>query len=331
MQSKLKPIYEQVPISKVIIPEITSVFSFPPNGEKLITSIQCVGIINPVIVTPDTSGSHRIICGAKRFYACKQLGWETIPVRIIPDAFKTDNDIFDYAFSDNVSSRRLNSIECAGVITNALRLFGAASPQNSNKTITDYLIALGLPAHQFTVEIFHQLYSLEDPVKLYILQWNIPAQSGYLLTRFSSSDRTALFNYIVSLQIHGGKFKQFIELVFEIIKRSAVTVTAVFEHPTASAIFNNTKTTLSQKQAQIVEWLTAQRYPRLTEQYKKFSYVAASLTNIPAGTFSPPEHFEGEGITTAMTIKTIEELDTFCTALQDKTNREKIKKLFELL
>ena len=46
---------------------------------SLAESIQAVGLLHPVVVTPD----HRLIAGLRRLKACQSLGWDTVPVRVV--------------------------------------------------------------------------------------------------------------------------------------------------------------------------------------------------------------------------------------------------------
>jgi N6-adenosine-specific RNA methylase IME4 len=49
---------------------------------SLADSIQQVGLLHPVVITSD----HRLIAGARRLAAAQMLGWETVPVNIVPMA-----------------------------------------------------------------------------------------------------------------------------------------------------------------------------------------------------------------------------------------------------
>ena len=53
--------------------------------DSLAASIQDVGLLHPVVVTPE----NVLIAGERRLLAVKQLGWTTVPVTVvdsIPDA-----------------------------------------------------------------------------------------------------------------------------------------------------------------------------------------------------------------------------------------------------
>ncbi|MHC4679500.1 MAG: ParB/RepB/Spo0J family partition protein, partial [Planctomycetota bacterium] len=47
--------------------------------ERLTDSIARVGLIHPVTVVASSDGTYVLICGRKRYFACKRLGWQTVP------------------------------------------------------------------------------------------------------------------------------------------------------------------------------------------------------------------------------------------------------------
>lgn len=57
---------------------------------SLITSIRTVGLLHPLVVTSDL----RLIAGARRLEACRQLGWNDIPVHVVDlqDLIRAEHD-----------------------------------------------------------------------------------------------------------------------------------------------------------------------------------------------------------------------------------------------
>jgi ParB family transcriptional regulator, chromosome partitioning protein len=73
-------------------------------------SLKEIGLINPIIVSEDL----RLIAGYRRFLAAKELGWKTIPARIIP--LKYENLFEDIEFHENYSRKNLFQEEVEEVI-----------------------------------------------------------------------------------------------------------------------------------------------------------------------------------------------------------------------
>lgn len=316
-----------LPLSQVTIPDYIAVFSYPQTGGSLIESVRRYGIINPVTVTGGENNSYFLVCGAKRMLAAKELGLEEIPANILSGRRLTAREMFDFAFADNVPMRVLNIIETAGVISFLSESLRGSADEEMKK----YTSQMELQSSAQSIEIYKSIYTLEDKIKKYLLQWNISAGHAVRLTMFNRKERTDLFKIIELLQLHGGKFKQFLELIFEICKKDKKSVNEIFSDREAVTILRRDKITLRQKQAKILDWLHACRYPQLSKRVKTFSTIAASINNLHADVFSPPGNFEGDKLRASLSFKSLEELDAFCTALQDESNRNKIQYLLDLL
>lgn len=321
-----------VSLEKISVPDVISVFSYSCSGERLKNSIKSLGFINPIIVSKvsqDHAGDLLVICGAKRLYAARELGLDSVPVTIVSEKPVSRQEMFETAFADNVSVRTLNLIECAGVVSMLSSLF---SENDSNK-YNDLLSQLELAGGDQSIEIYGDIYFLEEKIKHYLLKWNVSAGHAARLVQFNKKDRITAFSVIETLQLHGGKMKQFLDLSFDICKREKKTLDEIINDPAVrdGKILNNSKITVSQKQAKMLDWLTERRFPKLNERFRQFSAIAGSMEKLPRSAFSPPQNFEGERIRASMSFKSLTEIDDFCSAVKDKTNRERFQSLFELL
>lgn len=327
MDNPMQHTFTILPLSLVTIPDCIAVFSYPQTGGSLVESVQQYGIINPVTVTGGENNSYRVVCGAKRLLAAKELGWEEIPAKILSGRRLNDREMFDFAFADNVPVRALNIIETAGVLS----ILSESLRSKEDEKFEKYTSQMELQSGAQSIEMYKSIYSLEDTIKKYLLQWNISAGHASRLTMFNRKEQIGLFEIIELLQLHGGKFKQFLELVFEIVKKDKKGVNEIFSEKETETILHSSTITLSQKQAKILNWLHARRYPQLSKRIQTFSAIAASMNNLHADVFSPPRNFEGDKLRASLSFKSLEELDSFCTALQDESNRNKIQSLLDLL
>lgn len=315
-------------LDDIEVPDVTAVFSYPVENDILTTSIRKYGLINPIIVVPGGK-KHRLVCGVKRLHSAGELGWDTIPAIVLDEEGLTERELFDVAFADNVSVRNMNVIECAGIVWTATKILRITAGGDLDK----YLSQLELPSGSQSIEIYQAVHGFEEEIKRYILKWNISAGQAYQLSMFETDDKRYLFGLIERLQLHGGKLKQFIDLLFEISRRDKSSIRSIMEdnNKQGSSILDNPRITITQKRAKVTDWLIAKRFPELNSRLKEFSEIAGSLEKVAAGVFSPPHNFEGDKIRASFGFKKLEELDTFCFAMQDETNRRKIRSLLNLL
>lgn len=78
------------------------------NIEQLAHSIREKGLLQPIVVRADNTGSFEIVAGHRRYCACKSLGWRKIPCHII----ELDNkEAFEIALIENMQRKTLSSVE----------------------------------------------------------------------------------------------------------------------------------------------------------------------------------------------------------------------------
>lgn len=80
--------------------------------EALSNSIREIGLINPIVVRKSEQG-YQLVAGTRRWHACKMLGWETIPAKVI----LTDTQAASMLqLAENFHRQDLNPIQQAHMI-----------------------------------------------------------------------------------------------------------------------------------------------------------------------------------------------------------------------
>ena len=80
--------------------------------EALSHSIKEIGLINPVVVRKSEEG-YQLVAGTRRWHACKALGWDTIPAKVIEQDTREASML---QFSENFHRMDLNPIQQAKMI-----------------------------------------------------------------------------------------------------------------------------------------------------------------------------------------------------------------------
>ena len=93
----------------------------------LATSIRDIGLLHPIVVTPD----NHLIAGQRRILACQQLGWETVPARVIDL-----DDLVRGEHAENVVRKDFTPSE-AVAIGEALELLEREAARERQGTRTD--------------------------------------------------------------------------------------------------------------------------------------------------------------------------------------------------
>ena len=116
---------------------------------ELAESISQHGLIQPVVVKPNPSGSYTIIAGERRWRACRIAGLETIPV-IIKDV--SDKEVTELALIENLQRENLNPIEEALGYKSLIENYG----------LTQEAVAAGVGKSRTAVTNTLRLLSLKD-------------------------------------------------------------------------------------------------------------------------------------------------------------------------
>ncbi|KIF06603.1 plasmid partitioning protein ParB [Streptomyces sp. RSD-27] len=97
---------------------------------ELVTSIQTVGLLQPVVVRETGPGRYELIMGERRFRACGQAGLERIPAII--RATDDDKLLLD-ALLENLHRVQLNPLEEAAAYDQLLREFNCTHDQLADR------------------------------------------------------------------------------------------------------------------------------------------------------------------------------------------------------
>ncbi|TVQ39367.1 MAG: ParB/RepB/Spo0J family partition protein [Spirochaetaceae bacterium] len=73
----------------------------------LAESLRKHGLLNPIVITPQ----HELIAGHRRLEAARQLGWETIPARIVDHSDQLE--LIELELDENIHRKNLTTDELA--------------------------------------------------------------------------------------------------------------------------------------------------------------------------------------------------------------------------
>lgn len=115
----------------MIVPDMTNArVYYEDDMYELRLSIKQVGLIQPISVQKNTDGDYGIICGHRRYYACKMLGMEQIPCIVFTDLSK--NDIKLMQLTENIQRADIHPLDEAEAIK-SLRRLGLTYKEISDK------------------------------------------------------------------------------------------------------------------------------------------------------------------------------------------------------
>ncbi|MCX5814564.1 MAG: ParB/RepB/Spo0J family partition protein [Proteobacteria bacterium] len=113
-KTTVNPEFLYISADKIIVLEqVRSNINIETDSFKsLMQSIKDKGILEPLLVTTQDDGTYLLICGERRLVAARQLGLESVPVRII-EAGKESGDTIALQLTENLQREDLNPMDQA--------------------------------------------------------------------------------------------------------------------------------------------------------------------------------------------------------------------------
>jgi ParB family chromosome partitioning protein len=115
---------------------------------ELVTSVREVGVLQPIVVRETAPGRYQLVMGERRWRACREAGFTTIPAIIRETA---DDALLRDALLENLHRQQLNPLEEAAAYQQLLQEFGATHDQlaerigRSRSQVSNTIRLLGLP------------------------------------------------------------------------------------------------------------------------------------------------------------------------------------------
>jgi hypothetical protein len=108
--------FQNIPLPLIIIEKQirTGVDVDDEASQGLKDSIAAKGVLEPVLVTPQED-KYRLLAGERRYRACRQLGLETIPARILPNV-RPGEEVLTIQLIENLQRQEIDPIDKANAI-----------------------------------------------------------------------------------------------------------------------------------------------------------------------------------------------------------------------
>ncbi|MBU0965491.1 MAG: hypothetical protein KKA54_03820 [Proteobacteria bacterium] len=238
---------------------------------SLAASVRRCGILHPPIVKEKSTASFTIVAGRKRLLAAiGATGASSCDCYKLTE--KTDEiDVLAICLEDALLSRPLTPVERAVFFKKALALI------DDNELASRFLPLMGLTQSVYHIQRDLRLLELEEPLLIAMHQGILDDKVAYELGKFSFSDRVALFEVINALHLSVGNQKKLAITCRELAARNNTTISALLHSPEVDSIINHGEANSPQKTANLMKWLTCERFPRLSQAEKEFQHFVTGL------------------------------------------------------
>ncbi|MCK9295895.1 MAG: hypothetical protein M0P70_12505 [Desulfobulbaceae bacterium] len=237
----------------------------------LVESVRRCGILHPPVVREKSASSFTIVTGKKRLLAAIEIfGGASCDCLKLTE--KTDGiDVLAICLEDALLSRPLTPVERAVFFHKALALI------DEQELAARFLPLMGLSPSVYHIQRDLRLLDLEEPLVLALHQGILDDKVAYELGKLSFSDRLALFEVINTLHLSLGNQKKLAITCRELAARNNTTISALLHKREVDDIINHGEANSPQKTANLMKWLSGERFPRLSQAEKEFQHFIAGL------------------------------------------------------
>jgi ParB/RepB/Spo0J family partition protein len=311
----------KIPLKEIDPLDETFSVNFMANLGRLRSSIEEVGLIQPVLVRKKHS-RYQIVCGFRRVSVCQGLGWDEMEARVI---HQTENDLslFSMSLHDNLTTRGFNSVEVAIALDRLVHHFQMDPPV----VIGTFLPLLSLETSEKILNTYLSLVSMEDEMKRYIVQEEVSRSNIRRLASMTSEDRIATLSLLSALKLGENRLREVLTLLEETAQRDHRTVREMIALREIQIVLSHQDLTPSQRTEKVKKVLLNLRYPRLHQLQETFETKRKEL-NLPAGLFL--QHltfFEAKGMKIELQFETLQEYQSLVSSLSLLQEKEEFQEI----
>jgi len=312
---------KSIPLSRIDTTDDTFRITTQTDIDDLLASLRHDGILNPPLVIEKTS-DFTIVSGFRRIAACKKLGREDIPVRVLhPDL--SPLKCLRFAIADNAYQRPLNLIETSRALQKLSGYLG------TDRRIAESASILGLPSNLSIINKIKDLCLLPEIIQDGILNDAISLSMAVELKTLAPASAIAIASLFNELKMSLNKQREIVTLVKEIARRDGISQQKLLEDNQLQEIINDEDCDRGQKIRELRAYLRQRRFPQIVKAEAIFEYQRKQLNLGNDIKLIPPKDFESTTYTVNMSFSSIAQLKALHTKLYRMIKHPGLKKIIK--
>jgi len=315
---------QKIPLEEVDQSDETFSISFMPDLQRLRSSIEEVGLIEPVLLRKK-GDRYQIVCGFRRISVYHELGNPEIEARVFKEKEMDDPGLFSISLHENLTTRGYNTVEKAIALDKLVHYFQI----DPIVVIKTFLPFFSLEPHEKILKTYLSLARMEDEVKSYVLKEEVSRFNIRSLSNFNSEDRMALVTLFSSLKLGENRLREALTLLEEISRRDRIKVRDIVHRPEIQKLLSQKELTLSQRTERVKSVLFDLRYPRMQQMEEKFEKKRRDLNLPSAVSIHHSPFFDGKGLRIEFQFETIEEYQNILSCLSLLPEKERFKEMIQ--
>ena len=313
-----------IPLRQIDLSDETFAVNFLADLQSLQSSIQEIGLIQPVILR-EKGDRYQIVCGFRRIRVLGELQIPEAVSRIVRENEVEEFKLFSLTLHENLTTRGFNAVEKALALDKLIHYFRI----DPTVAIRTYLPLLALETNEKILETFLSLARMDDDIKRYVVKEEVSRSNIRRLAAFATEDRKAVLSLISSLKLGENRLKEVLTLLEEIAKRERCLLKEIVDRPEFRAIISHQELTPSQRTDRVKTALMNLRFPRRHQVEEGFEQKKKALDLPPSVSLQHDPHFEGKRLKMELQFETLEEYQSLLTELFALPEKKAFQKMLE--
>jgi ParB/RepB/Spo0J family partition protein len=315
---------QMIPLQQIDLSDDTFSVNYLPDLQKLRSSIEEIGLIQPVFLRKK-SGGYQIVCGFRRISVLKELGKSEIESKVFEEKEMDEFQFFSLSLHENLTTRGFNTVEKAIALDKLIHRF----QMDPDIVLKTFLPLFLLEPHEKILNTFLSLAQMEEETKAYVLKEEVSRSNIRKLAVLNSDDRIAILLLISPLKLGENRLREILTLLEEISRRNQNRVREIVQRPEIQAVLSQKELTPSQKTERVKKILVDLRYPKMHQLEEEFEKKRKGL-NLPSSvTLHHQPFFEGRGLRVQFQFETMEEYKAVLSTLSQLVDKEEFKELIQ--
>jgi hypothetical protein len=315
----------EVDLAAVDLDDHTYRISSSAVSPGLSHSIHHLGLLYSPVAKPRTRASvgWQIVAGFKRVHACRNLKWDAIPVRVLPED-ATTQQCAQFAIADNALTRPLTVME-------RVRALALLRPHATDAgTLANMLPVLGMPESPAMIGKLERLGRQPVEIQQAVECERLSLAMALDLSNESRTSAVALCELFISLRLGLNRQRELLGLLRDISRRDDMAIVDIIDADAVQLIVNDSDSERPQIARRLVDHVKRLRYPRITAMETQRSSLIAGL-ELPAGvSLRPPPSHEDSTYTLIIQFNDIRQLKQKYNKLLHAVKHPNIVKLTEI-
>lgn len=315
---------QKIPISRIDLGDETFSVNFMPDLHRLRSSIEEIGLIQPVLLRRKRDG-YQIVCGFRRISVLKEMGGSDILSIVLDEEEKDDLRLFFLCLHENLTSRGFNTIEKAIALDKLVHQFHVEPVT----VVKKYLPLFDLEADDKILNTYLSLIPMEEEMKRYVLKEKVSRTNIRRISVFFPKDQAALLSLISPLKLGENRLREILTLVEEIAKRDQLTIREIVKRQEIQTVLSHRELTPSQRADRMKKTLMSLRYPQMYQLERTFERKKEELNLPPNVSLQHPPFFEGKGLKIEFQFETQKDYQSVISSLSKLTEKKEFKEMIE--